>query len=106
MEYVSSPSSTIGYECDHHPHHHHPHHHHHHCKDRCKPPVGGLTVLRINIPAGAVINLLNLIELSSPAGICLIVRVPLLGGCSHNGALAGIMSSIRQAGGTVEVVND
>lgn len=38
------------------------------------------TIIRINIPAGAVINLLNLIEVSSPGGICLIVRIPLFGG--------------------------
>lgn len=38
------------------------------------------TLLRINIPAGTTINLLNLLELTSPGGICLIVRIPLLGG--------------------------
>ena len=38
------------------------------------------TLVRINIPAGTTINLLNLLELTSPGGICLIVRIPLLGG--------------------------
>ncbi len=57
------------------------------------------TILRIFIPAGAVINLLNLIELTSPSGICLIIRIPVLG---NN--LDGVLQAIRDAGGTVEVV--
>lgn len=55
------------------------------------------TLVRIFIPAGAVINLANLIEVSSPSGVCLIVRIPALGGNAQ-----GILNSIRQAGGTVE----
>ncbi|MCX7709267.1 MAG: hypothetical protein N2484_05395 [Clostridia bacterium] len=63
------------------------------------------TVLRISIPPGAVINLLNLIEVTSPGGICLIIRLPFLGGTHpHFGNLAGIMDAIRAAGGSVEVV--
>lgn len=62
------------------------------------------TVLRVFIPAGAVINLLNLIELSSPGGICVIVRLPFLGGNQSNTDLLGIFNSIRSAGGSVEVV--
>lgn len=57
------------------------------------------TVLRINIPPGAVINLLNIIELSSPGGVCLIIRLPLLSG---NLDLNSIVNSIKEAGGTVE----
>lgn len=60
------------------------------------------TLLRINIPAGAVINVLNLIELTSPSGICLIVRIPLLGGSC--GGLGSIVDAIKNAGGTVEFV--
>ena len=59
------------------------------------------TILRINIPAGAVINLLNLIEISSPGGICLIIRLPLLAG---NAGLNPIFTAIKEAGGTVEIV--
>ncbi|MCX7921475.1 MAG: hypothetical protein N3B21_05595 [Clostridia bacterium] len=62
------------------------------------------TVLRVFIPAGAVISLLNLVELSSPAGICVIIRLPFLGG-KHSSGLLGIMDTIRAAGGSVEVVN-
>lgn len=65
--------------------------------DNC-PQLPG-TVLRINIPPGAVINLLNIIELSSPGGVCLIVRLPLLSG---NLDLNSIVNSIKEAGGTVE----
>lgn len=59
------------------------------------------TLIRINIPAGAVVNLLNLIEITSPGGVCLIVRVPLLGG---GNAVNMLVNAIRQAGGSVEFV--
>jgi len=77
---------------------------------RPKPPIPPVptpcpqlpgTVLRIFIPAGAVINLLNLIELNSPSGICLIIRLPLLGGGFNIGSL---VNSIQQAGGTIDVL--
>ncbi|QUH26983.1 hypothetical protein [Serpentinicella alkaliphila] len=62
-----------------------------------KPPVSPCPqlpgiVLRIFIPAGAVINLLNLIVLTSPSGICLIIRLPLLGGGNFN--FASILNSV------------
>jgi len=60
------------------------------------------TILRINIPAGAVINLLNLIEVTSPSDICLIVRLPFLSGGSN---LNSIVQTIQAAGGTVEFQN-
>lgn len=62
------------------------------------------TVLRIFIPPGAVINLLNLIEISSPGGICLIIRIPLLAGGGGALSLDSIVAAIKQAGGTVEFV--
>ena len=58
------------------------------------------TIIRINIPAGAVINLLNIIEITSPSGICLIVRIPLLGGNLFN--LNTLSDAIKKAGGTIE----
>jgi len=72
---------------------------HKHPQNDC-PQLPG-TVLRINIPAGTTINLLNLLEVTSPGGICLIVRIPLLGG-NNSLDLAGIVNSIKQAGGSVE----
>jgi len=57
------------------------------------------TLIRVFIPAGAVINLANLIELSSPSGICLLVRIPILGGGTNT-----VLNAIKQAGGTVEYV--
>ncbi|WP_207751735.1 hypothetical protein [Clostridium rhizosphaerae] len=64
---------------------HCPHPHPHPDPDPCRQLPG--TVLRINIPAGATINILNLVELTSPSGICLILRLPFLGGecgeCHH-----------------------
>jgi len=60
------------------------------------------TILRINIPAGTVINLLNLIEIASPGGICLILRLPLLGG-NNGGTLDTIVNAIKQAGGSIEI---
>jgi len=60
------------------------------------------TILRIFIPAGAVINLLNLIEVSSPSGICIIIRLPFLGGKLQGRDLKNFINSIREAGGKVE----
>lgn len=57
------------------------------------------TVLRVYIPPGAVINLLNLFEVASPQGISLLVRVPFLGGSM---GLENIMGSIMGAGGMVQ----
>lgn len=48
------------------------------CETRCGPLPG--TLLRVFVPPRAVINLLNLVEVASPSGICLIVRLPFLGG--------------------------
>ncbi|MGI6706701.1 MAG: hypothetical protein ACOX6S_10840 [Clostridia bacterium] len=77
-------------------------------KDSC-PSLPG-TLLRIFIPAGAVINLLNLIELHSPSGICLIIRVPILSGlCGGNDLKDGfkpLLDAIKSAGGTIEIVNE
>lgn len=60
------------------------------------------TVIEINIPAGATINVGNLLELTSPSGICLNVRIPLLAGSIN---LGGIVESLKKAGVTVEAVN-
>jgi hypothetical protein len=59
------------------------------------------TLLRVNIPPGAVINLLNLFEISSPEGINLVVRSPLLGGGMGLGGLANLFGA---AGSTVQQV--
>lgn len=71
-----------------------------------KPPACGQlpgTILRIFIPPGAVINLLNLIEVASPSGICLIVRLPFLGGsCGSSNNVQSLISAVQAAGGTVE----
>ncbi len=58
------------------------------------------TVFRIFIPAGFVINVLNIAELTSPSGICLILRIPALGG---NLELTNLFAQIQRAGGSVEV---
>ena len=71
------------------------------CKEDFCPQLPG-TVLRISIPPGSAINLLNLVELTSPGGICIILRIPLLGGSSR---LGGLLDSIRDAGGKIEVLS-
>ncbi|NLN65864.1 MAG: hypothetical protein GX144_10760 [Clostridiaceae bacterium] len=60
------------------------------------------TLLRIFIPAGAEINLLNLIEVSSPGGICIIVRLPFLEKHCGNQAVGDLLDSIKRAGGRFE----
>lgn len=76
-------------------------------ENRCRQVAG--TVFRIFIPAGATINILNLVELTSPSGICLILRLPFLAGeCKphcHN-EYDRMFESIRRVGGAVEVMND
>jgi hypothetical protein len=66
----------------------------------CPKPCG--TVLQICIPAGAVIRILNLFEISSPTGINLVVRIPFL--CGRAG-LATIIDTVKSAGGSVEVLD-
>lgn len=76
------------------------------------PPIGGCpqlpgTILRINIPAGAVINLLNIIEVSTPSGICLIVRLPILAGANAAGfSINSLVQSIEKAGGSIEFIQE
>lgn len=60
------------------------------------------TLFRIFIPAGTVINLLNVLELTSPSGICLILRTPLLQ--DKHAAVQALFDAVKQAGGTVEAV--
>jgi hypothetical protein len=70
----------------------------------CRQVAG--TVFRINIPAGATINLLNLIELTSPAGICLILRLPFLAGeCKPSHDYDRMFDAIRKVGGSVEAAD-
>lgn len=77
-------------------------------KPKPKPPqcpqLPG-TLLRIFIPPGAVINLLNLFEVASPGGICFIIRLPFLGGGSSNAmSMESIVNAVNAAGGSVEFV--
>ena len=77
-------------------------------KDNSCPQLPG-TLLRIFIPAGATINLLNLIEVTSPSGICLIVRIPLLGDILKDGnniPLSNIISAIEDLGGSIEIMTN
>ena len=75
---------------------------------RACPALPG-TLLRISIPDGTALNFLNLIEVASPGGICLVVRLPFLTGLtsdiSLNSVLTGMMSAIKAAGGTIEILN-
>lgn len=74
-------------------------------KDSC-PQLPG-TILRIFIPKGAVINLLNLIEVTTPSGICLIVRIPLLAKSDDSRILSldTIKEAVERMGGTIEFVD-
>jgi hypothetical protein len=72
--------------------------------ESCRQVAG--TVFRINIPAGATINVLNLVELTSPAGICLILRLPFLSGeCKPSHDYDRMFDAIRRVGGSVEAVD-
>lgn len=69
--------------------------------DPCPTQPG--TILRIFIPAGAVVNLLNLIEVSSPGGICIIVRLPFLSGSCGN-VISTVFKAVKEAGGSIDFV--
>ncbi|MCW2279387.1 hypothetical protein [Heliophilum fasciatum] len=58
-------------------------------------------MLRIYIPAGAEISLLGLLQVLSPSGICLIVRIPPMTG--SNGTLQSLIQQVQAVGGTVEL---
>lgn len=78
-----------------------------HCHKNKGEPCPQLpgTLLRVFIPAGAVLNVLGLVELTSPSGICLVVRIPLFN--NNNGPnWNSLIDTIRQAGGTVEIVTE
>ncbi len=63
------------------------------------------TILRIFIPPGAEINLLDIIEVASPGGICIIVRLPFLENICGKNNVASIFDSIKRAGGRVEFLD-
>lgn len=67
------------------------------------------TLLRISVPKGTTINIFNIIEVASPGGISVVVRLPLLSTLSTTGfknpTLVGVMDAIRAAGGSVEILN-
>lgn len=63
------------------------------------------TILRIFIPAGATINFFNFIELTSPGGICVILRFPFFGGLCSGRDIKSFFDSIRKAGGKIEFTN-
>ncbi|KAB3529834.1 hypothetical protein [Alkaliphilus serpentinus] len=71
---------------------------------KCPPPTSCPTLpgtlIKINVPAGAVINLFNIIELVSPSGICLIIRIPTQ--TNNATVLSTIVDGIKASGGTIE----
>jgi len=72
-------------------------------RDVCPQKKG--TILRIFIPAGAEINLLNLLEISSPGGIYIIVRLPFLKRLFSGNDIAELFEEIKRAGGRIEFVD-
>lgn len=64
---------------------------------KCKELPG--SIVRVDIPAGFEVNLLNLLELTSPSGICLIIRLPILKGGLN---LTTLVESLKAAGATIE----
>ena len=71
-------------------------------KEKFCPPEKG-TIIRIAIAPQTTINLLGLLELTSPSGICLLVNLPFLSKkCGHD--VKSIIESFRDAGGKIEVV--
>ncbi|KUG04936.1 hypothetical protein ASZ90_017674 [hydrocarbon metagenome] len=57
--------------------------------------------MKLFLPAGAELTLLGLIQVISPSGVCLFVRIPALGG---NTSLQNLIQQVQAAGGAVELV--
>ncbi|NLM10772.1 MAG: hypothetical protein GX213_08380, partial [Clostridiaceae bacterium] len=72
-------------------------------RDNCPQKRG--TILRIFIPAGAEINVLNLLEISSPGGICIIVRLPFLKRFFSGNDIADLFDEIKRAGGRIDFID-
>jgi hypothetical protein len=68
---------------------------------RCEKAPGNL--ISINIPAGASIDIGNLLEITTPSGICLVVKIPLLG-ADNSINIASVIDSLKKAGVTVEAI--
>lgn len=76
--------------------------------EECPQLPGSL--IRINIPGGAVITLLDLLEVASPGGICLIVRSPKLGeelatNGETNSNRGSIIDMVKKAKAVIDVIN-
>ncbi|MGI5839945.1 MAG: hypothetical protein ACOX8W_09830 [bacterium] len=76
-------------------------------KTRSAPPPNGScrqqpgVLLRVTVPAGAVVKMADNAEMSAPGGINLLLRLPSLGDSS---AFSPLIAAIRQVGGTIETV--
>lgn len=75
---------------------------HHRPEPRPNPCEQKGTIICVEIPPGAVIRLANLLEISSPRGISLVIRIPLFGGNCNTATMSSIVNSLRQAGASVE----
>lgn len=86
---------------------HNDHNKHQECHENHNPGCPQLpgTLIRINIPAGTTINILNLFELTSPSGICLIVRLPFLAGQCGTDPM-NLINTLTQSGASVEFINN
>ena len=68
---------------------------------------GSKNLIKLFIPGGTVINLLDIIELSSPSGISLKASLPFLGGDTKNGIkslVSKFISSAGQPDGLISIV--
>ena len=63
-----------------------------------KPKAG----VKISLPPGDGIKLLNMAEVSSPGGVSIVLKLPFP---MSEGSLGKISESIKKVGGTVEIEN-
>ncbi|AHF07146.1 hypothetical protein [Desulfitobacterium metallireducens] len=76
--------------------------------EECTKLPGSL--IRINIPGGAVINLLDLLEVASPDGICITVRSPRLGeehtaDDETDSTRGSLVDMVKKAKAVIDVLN-
>lgn len=68
------------------------------------------TLFSVAIPSGTTVNFRDFFEVSTPGGMSINVRMPILGNLAASGLKyftpLGMMDAFRAAGGTIEIVNN
>jgi hypothetical protein len=65
------------------------------------------TILSFYVPVGAAVTFANLMELTTPSGICIALRLPFLSSLVPSGtglSLISLLNTLKAAGGSIELL--